>query len=202
MGPARSCAATARVRRRGSASGSRHRAHETPTTPTARRRLYAQLPNSARCGPHRAAEGLGSSPASRHHPNGDGVATGEPRLRPAPSPPPDGGDQTAQKGVCQDFWVRVSRWRSRGEDRRRRWPLPDGVYSLQGRRCERAGEARPATATVRLDTVAPKLDSPGARRTVQPTATGRRCDRAELRAREPEGAPVRCSTATSSSFDA
>jgi flagellar hook assembly protein FlgD len=40
--------------------------------------------------------------------------------------------------------------------------LPDGVYSLQADATSAAGEARPATATVRLDTVAPELDSPGA----------------------------------------
>lgn len=41
-------------------------------------------------------------------------------------------------------------------------PLPDGVYSLQADAVSAAGEARSATATVRLDTVAPKVESPGA----------------------------------------
>ena len=40
--------------------------------------------------------------------------------------------------------------------------LPDGVYSLQADATSAAGEARSATANVRLDTVPPKVESSGA----------------------------------------
>jgi flagellar hook assembly protein FlgD len=38
-------------------------------------------------------------------------------------------------------------------------PLPDGAYTLQVGATSASGEARPATATVRLDTVPPQVDS-------------------------------------------
>jgi len=41
-------------------------------------------------------------------------------------------------------------------------PLPDGPYTLQADATSAAGVARSATATVRLDTVAPKVESGGA----------------------------------------
>jgi flagellar hook assembly protein FlgD len=41
-------------------------------------------------------------------------------------------------------------------------PLPDGPYALQADATSADGEARSATATVRLDTVAPKVESGGA----------------------------------------
>ncbi len=129
-------------------------------------RLYAQLPNVrkvvARTGQPKIYGFIAGDPSIS--PNGDGVqdkvtigftvsqqATWKVEIR------NDAGrlvrDMAGEGKVVELTWG----GRDDAGD-----PLPDGPYTLQADATSAAGVARSATATVRLDTVAPKVESGGA----------------------------------------
>ena len=129
-------------------------------------RLYAQLPNVrkvvARTGQPKIYGFIAGDPSIS--PNGDGVqdkvtigftvsqqATWKVEIR------NDAGrlvrDMAGEGTVVELTWA----GRDDAGD-----PLPDGPYTLQADATSAAGVARSATATVRLDTVAPRVESGGA----------------------------------------
>ena len=126
-------------------------------------RLYSQLPTIrkvvARTGQPKIYGFIPDDPAIS--PNGDGVmdtvtlgftisqqATWTLDIR------DDGG--TLVRHVSGEGTVIKTTWDGRDDDGKR---LPDGVYSLEVDATSSAGTARPATASVRLDTVPPDLES-------------------------------------------
>jgi flagellar hook assembly protein FlgD len=126
-------------------------------------RLYAQLPNVravvARTGQPKIYGLMPGDPAIS--PNGDGVndkvaigftvseqATWTLEIR-------DSAGQVVRHEGGEGTVIEAT-WSGRDDNGK---PLPDGAYSLQVDATSASGEARPATATVRLDTVPPEVDN-------------------------------------------
>ena len=129
-------------------------------------RLYAQLPNVrkvvARTGQPKIYGFIAGDPSIS--PNGDGVqdkvtigftvsqeATWKVEIR-------DDAGRLVRDMAGEGKIVELT-WGGRDDAGD---PLPDGTYTLQADATSAAGVARSATATVRLDTVAPKVESGGA----------------------------------------
>ena len=150
-------------------------------------RAAAQHPQGR--GAHRSAQDLrlhrrgpGDQPQRRRR-----AATAPPSGSPSRRPPPGRLEIRDDAGVLVrhltgDGTVVETTWAGRDDDGKL---LPDGVYSLQADATSADGEARSATATLRLDTVAPRIAS--AARHAGPVQPQRRRAGRRRHARVPAG---------------